>query len=100
MIAQLDDILGGLVDLEAHRVTLEWTSDGIEVTMYHGTIGVGGVLTGPLAGAIMDEVVTRAKLESRNKGLLKARIRNRQRKFIAKEYDHFGEKAFEIRVRS
>lgn len=66
--------------------------------MYKGSAGVGGVLSRPLAGAIVKEVVTRANLERRTKGRLKARIRDREMEFVAREYDHFGESAFEIRV--
>ncbi len=97
---QLNDILEGLIELSADRVTLEWTSDGIEVSMYNGPTGVGGTLADPLAEAIMKEVVSRAKLERRSEGSLKAKIRNEQMEFVVKEYDHFGESAFEIRMRS
>jgi hypothetical protein len=100
VIEKLDDILAGFLDLKADRVTLEWTSGGIEVTAYHGTAGVCGVLTDPVAGSVVEELIARAKLERRTSGLLKARIRGRRVKFVAKEYDHFGETAFEIRVRS
>lgn len=98
VVEKLDDILAGFLDLKADRVTLEWTSGGIEVTTYRGPAGVGGVLAHPVAGSVVEELVTRAKLEQRTRGLLEARIRGRQMKFIAKEYDHFGETAFEIRV--
>jgi tetratricopeptide (TPR) repeat protein len=99
-VEQLNDILENLIELSADRVTLEWTSDGIEVSMYNGPMGVGGILADPLAGAIMNEVVSRAKLERRSKGSLEAKIRNEQMKFLVKEYDHVGESAFEIRMRS
>lgn len=99
VIESLDDVLEGLLETESDRVTLEWASGGLEVTMYRGSTGVGGILAEPLAGAIMEEVVARAKLQDRSKGVLKARIRDRQLKFIAKEYDYFGESAFEIRLR-
>ena len=81
-------------------MTLEWNSDGLEVMMYQGAVGVGEVVTGPAAGAIMGEVVTRAKLNNRAKGSFQATIGDEQIDFIAREYDHFGETAFEIRVRS
>ena len=67
--------------------------------MYNGPTGVGGVVADPLAGDIMAEIVSRAKLEKRNKGFLKAGIRGKQMKFVVKEYDHFGNSAFEIRMR-
>ncbi len=98
-IEQLDDILEGLLELSADRVTLEWTSDGIEVSMYNGSVGVGGILADPLAETIMKEVVSRAKLERRSEGSLKAEIRDKQMQFVVNEYDHFGESAFEIRMR-
>lgn len=98
VVEKLDDLLAVFLDLEADRVTLEWTSGGIEVTTYKGSTGVGGVLADPVAKSIVEEVVARAKLEERTSGSLEAEIRGRQMKFIAKEYDHFGETAFEIRV--
>jgi hypothetical protein len=97
VLEQLDDVLEGLLEIEADRATLEWTSGGIEVTMWRGSHGVGGMLTGPRAEAIMKEVVARAKLERRSKGTFEARIGHREMKFTAEEYDHFGETAFEIR---
>ncbi len=96
-VEQLDDILDNFIELSADRVTFEWTSGGIEVSMYNGPMGVGGILAAPLAGAIMKEVVSRAKLERRSEGSFQAEIRNKQMKFVVKEYDHFGECAFEIR---
>lgn len=100
MATQLNDLLDGLLDLGADRVTLEWTSDGLEVTMFRGPTGVGTILKNPLAATIIRELVTRAKLERRTRGILEAKIHDRQLKFVVKEYDHFGESAFEIRVRS
>jgi hypothetical protein len=88
--------LAGFLHLKADRVTLEWTSGGIEVTTYHGPTGVGAVLAHPVAGFVVKELVTRAKLEQETGGLLEARIRGRQMKFVVAEYDHFGETAFEI----
>ncbi len=99
MVEKLDDILAGFLDLKADKVTLEWTSGGIEVTTYRGSTGIGGVLADPVAGSVVGELVTRAKLERRTSGLLEASIRGRRMKFIVKEYDHFGESAFEIRMR-
>lgn len=99
-LERLDDILDGLLHLEADRVTLEWTSDGLEVMMCRGTSGVGGVVERPVAGAIIEELVTRANLENRSKGFLKARLRDRLRRFVVNEYDHFGESAFEIKLRT
>ena len=100
MIEKLDDILAAFLDLKADKVTLEWTSGGIEVTTYRGSLGIGGVVTDPVAGSVVEELVTRAKLERKTSGLREASIRGRQMKFIATEYDHFGETAFELRVRS
>ena len=77
---------------------LEWTSGGIEVTTYRGPTGVGAVLAHPVAGSVVKELVTRAKLEQETSGLLEARIRGRQMQFVVAEYDHFGETAFEIRA--
>lgn len=71
---------------------------GIEVTTYRGPTGVGAVLADPVAGSVVEELVTRAKLEQETNGLLEARIRGRQMKFVVSEYDHFGETAFEIRM--
>ncbi len=99
MVEGLDDVLEGLVELSADRVTLEWTTDGVEVTMYHGSAGVGGIVADPLGGNLMGEVIDRARLKKRNKGFLKANIHGRRMKFVAKEYDHFGDSAFEIRMR-
>jgi hypothetical protein len=98
VVENLDDILAAFVDLEADRVTLEWTSGGIEVTIYRGPAGIGGVLANPVAGSVVKELVTRAKLEQRTSGPLEATIRGRQMTFVAREYDHFGETAFEIQV--
>ena len=100
MVEQLGDILRNLVVFEGDRVTLEWNPDGLEVMMYQDAVGVGEVVTGPVAGAIMEEIVTRAKLNIRAKGSFQATIGDEQIKFIVREYDHFGETAFEIRVRS
>lgn len=99
-IKELDDILADFLDPNADRVTLEWTSGGIEVTTYCGPVGFGSVLPDPVAGSVVEELVTRAKLERKASGALEALIRGRQMKLIAREYDHFGEKAFEIRIRS
>lgn len=97
MIQRLDDVLDGLVELEADRVTIEWAQGGIEVTMYKGSTGIGGIVAAPHASAIVRELVSRAKLENRNRGLLKAKVRNRHMRFTAKEYDYFGESAVEMR---
>ena len=98
-VEKLDDILADVLDLEAERVTLEWTSGGIEVTTYRGPAGVGRVLADPVARSVVEELVRRAALERRTSGLLEASIRGRRMTFIAKEYDHFGETAFELRYR-
>jgi len=58
VVEKLDDILAGVLDLEADRVTLEWASGGIEVTTYKGSAGVGGVLADPVARSIVEEVVS------------------------------------------
>lgn len=100
MIEKLDDILTGFLDLKADKVTLEWILGGIEVTTYRGSMGIGGVLPDPVAGFVVGELVTRAKLDRRTSGLLEANLGGRRMKFIAKKYDHFGETAFEIRMRS
>lgn len=48
----------------------------------------------------MEEVASRVRSAKRTRGLLKARIGDRQAAFLATEYDYFGETAFEIGVRS
>jgi hypothetical protein len=97
---RLDDILRNLLEMKGDKVTLEWVPEGVEVTTYRGSLGVGSVVPRPLAGALMEEAASRVRRAERTARLFKARIGDRQVEFLATEYDSFGETAFEIKVRS
>lgn len=100
MVENLDDLLEAMLESEADKMTLEWVSGGLEVSIFGGSLGVGNVLPEPRATAIVGELITRAKLQRRSTGTFNARIGERERTFTVREYDHFGESAFEIRVRA
>jgi hypothetical protein len=96
--AQLDEILRDLLEVKGDRVTFEWVSEGIEVTFYRGSTGMGSVIPRPRAGSLMEEVASRMRRAERAGGHLKVDVGGRQVRFVTKEYDYFGEAAFELAV--
>jgi hypothetical protein len=99
-IQKLKEILEDAVEAGADSVTLEYVSEGIEVCYMFGNMGLGAVLIDQeFESEVVGYIVEKAKLDRRSQGKLQMNLKGKQYSILVKEYDHFGESAFEIKLK-
>jgi len=96
-IQKFTEILENAVEAGADSVTLEYETEGIEVCYMFGNMGLGAVLIDQeLESEVVGYIVDNAKLDKKPRGKMLMNLKGKQYTFLVKEYEHFGESAFEI----
>jgi len=99
-IQKLTEILEDAIELGADSITIEYVSEGMEVCYMFGNIGLGAVLIDQkLESVVVGCIVENAKLDKRSKGRMLMNLHGKQRTIFVKEYEHFGESAFEMNLK-
>jgi len=81
----------------ADTVDLEYVREGLEVTYMSGNIGLGEIVHDRESiETIIGELVTRAKLENKSRGVFKQIHAGREYEVRAEQYESFGESAFRL----
>lgn len=94
------EILEKAVEATADYVTFEHVSEGIEVFYMFGDTGFGAVLIDhELEGEVVGYIVEKAKLDKKPRGKMLMNLKGKQYTVFVKEYEHFGESAFEISLK-
>jgi len=94
----LDEILETAVQVNATAVTLEPEPGGLEVAFFHGSSGIGLLVTDPAhQDAILSELTTRARLGTRASRNVQFTICSAVYKVSVSSREHFGETAFDVR---
>jgi len=96
---KLTEILETALDSEADSVTLEYADGGLEVCFMFGNVGGGGVLVDrELEEEVVGCIVSQARLENKPRGKMKMQLRGVDHTIVVREYDSFGESAFELKI--
>lgn len=99
-IQKFTGILEEAIEVGADPITLEYVSERMEVCYMFGNIGLGFVLIDQeLESAVVGYIVRSAKLDKRARGELVMKLHGKQRTIFVRRYDHFGESAFEIKLK-
>jgi hypothetical protein len=95
----LTEILERAVDANAETVVLEYATGGLEVSYMFRNTGIGEILHDrALVEAIMACAWDKAKQARRSRGAFHLTLRSREHRILIRQYDSFGEAAFELRL--
>jgi hypothetical protein len=98
-LARLTELLEPAVSDGADAVTLEYQRDGLEVTFMFGNTGVGGIVCNRASGIeLLNFIEKTAKLRSKLTGTMSLTLNGKEHTIYVREYDSFGETAFELRL--
>ncbi len=96
-LEELEQIIGKAINARADSIILEYADEGLEVCYMLGNIGLGSILVDPvLERGIIRLIVDRAKLDNKSKGTMVWAHSGKKYHITVKEYDYFGESAFEL----
>jgi len=96
----LDSIIETAIIDGMDTIELEYVPEGLEVTYVSGNLGVGQVITDrPSAMRIVDDLIARAQLEDKSRGLLTCSHVGNSYDIRVTEYQSFGESAFRLRLK-
>ena len=93
----LDDVLETAVGGGATSVTFELEPDGLEVAYFHGSAGIGVLVTDrDVEQSILKDLAHRAKLGTRTSRNLRLTIHSNVYDVCVTARDHFGETAYDL----
>ena len=93
------EIVKQAIHLEADSVTIEYCDDGLEICCRYGTLSICDVLVDrDIEQHLLNYIIDAANLQTKPKGKIVTKIDGIEYTINVKEYDNFGESAFELFV--
>lgn len=82
----------------ADTIELEYVPEGLEVSYFRGSTGIGEIIDDrESVTVIINDLISRAKLEHKYRGRFKIAHQEREYELWAEQYESFGESAFRLR---
>ena len=93
-------VLKGAVQAGSDSVGLEYKGADLPVIYQRGQVGLGaGSIPEDLKQAVIEEIVQRAGLKRKSRGKMPVTLGGSEYEVTVKEYDSFGESAFNLMLR-